>query len=81
MGGTEYEAACRYGSSRLGRDPGDPLGCTSFGEVDPAHSQLGPLLIEAGEPLTYIQQQPGHHSPGFTLTVYGTCFLGAIAGR
>jgi hypothetical protein len=49
--------------------------------VDPAHSQLGPLLIEAGEPLTYIQQQPGHHSPGFTLTVYGTCFLGAIAGR
>ena len=46
-------------------------GCASFGEVDPAHSQLGPLLIEAGEPLTYIQQQLGHHSPGFTLTVYG----------
>jgi hypothetical protein len=46
-------------------------GCASFGEVDPAHSQLGPLLIEAGEPLTYIQQQLGHHSAGVTLTVYG----------
>lgn len=44
-------------------------GSASFGEG--AHSQLGPLLIEAGEPLTYIQQQLGHHSPGFTLTVYG----------
>jgi integrase len=29
------------------------------------------LLIEAGEPLTYIQQQLGHHSPAFTLGVYG----------
>jgi hypothetical protein len=29
------------------------------------------LLIEAGEPLTYIQQQLGHHSPAFTLAVYG----------
>ena len=28
-------------------------------------------MIEAGEPLTYIQQQLGHHSPGSTLTVYG----------
>ena len=46
-------------------------GCASFGEVDPADSQLGLLLIEAGEPLTYIQQQLGHHSPGFILTVYG----------
>jgi len=27
-------------------------------------------VIEAGEPLTYIQQQLGYHSPGFTLTVY-----------
>ncbi len=29
------------------------------------------LLIEAGEPLTYIQQQLGHHSPAFTLAIYG----------
>jgi integrase len=29
------------------------------------------MLIEAGEPLTYIQQQLGHHSPAFTLKVYG----------
>ncbi len=29
------------------------------------------LLIEAGEPLTYVQQQLGHHSPAFTLAVYG----------
>lgn len=29
------------------------------------------LLIEAGEPRTYIQQQLGHRSPGFTLGVYG----------
>lgn len=27
------------------------------------------LLIEAGEPLTYIQQQLGHHSRAFTLAV------------
>ena len=29
------------------------------------------MLIEAGEPLTYIQQQLGHQSPAFTLKVYG----------
>lgn len=29
------------------------------------------LLIETGEPLTYVQQQLGHHSPAFTLKVYG----------
>ncbi len=29
------------------------------------------LLIETGEPVTYIQQQLGHHSPSFTLRVYG----------
>jgi len=29
------------------------------------------LLIEAGEPLTYIQQQLGHRSPAFILGVYG----------
>jgi integrase len=29
------------------------------------------LLIQAGEPLTYVQQQLGHHSPAFTLAVYG----------
>ncbi len=29
------------------------------------------MLIEAGEPLTYVQQQLGHHSPSFTLAVYG----------
>jgi len=29
------------------------------------------LLIQAGEPITYIQSQLGHHSPAFTLTVYG----------
>jgi integrase len=29
------------------------------------------LLIEAGEPLTYVQRQLGHHSPAFTLEVYG----------
>jgi integrase len=28
------------------------------------------LLIEAGEPLTYVQQQLGHHSPTITLKVY-----------
>ncbi len=29
------------------------------------------LLIEAGVPVTYIQQQLGHHSAAFTLKVYG----------
>jgi integrase len=29
------------------------------------------LLIQAGEPLTYVQRQLGHHSPAFTLAVYG----------
>jgi integrase len=29
------------------------------------------LLIQAGEPITYVQQQLGHHSPAFTLAVYG----------
>ena len=29
------------------------------------------LLIEAGESLKYVQEQLGHHSPGFTLSVYG----------
>jgi hypothetical protein len=29
------------------------------------------MLIEAGEPLTYVQQQLGHHSPAFILGVYG----------
>jgi len=29
------------------------------------------LLIEAGKELHYIQQQLGHHSPAFTLAVYG----------
>jgi integrase len=29
------------------------------------------MLIEAGEPLIYVQQQLGHHSAGFTLKVYG----------
>lgn len=29
------------------------------------------LLIEAGEPLPYIQQQLGHHSAAFTLREYG----------
>jgi integrase len=29
------------------------------------------LLIQAGEPLTYVQQQLGDHSPAFTLAVYG----------
>jgi len=29
------------------------------------------LLIEAGEPLTYVQHQLGHHSPAFTLSTYG----------
>jgi integrase len=29
------------------------------------------MLIEAGEPLTYVQQQLGHYSPAFTLKVYG----------
>ena len=28
------------------------------------------LLIQAGEPLTYVQQQLGHHSAAFTLTAY-----------
>ncbi len=29
------------------------------------------MLIEAGVPLPYIQRQLGHHSPAFTLKVYG----------
>ena len=29
------------------------------------------MLIQAGEPLTYVQQQLGHHSAAFTLAVYG----------
>ena len=29
------------------------------------------MLIEAGEPLTYVQQQLGHHSAAFTLKAYG----------
>ena len=29
------------------------------------------LLLEAGEPVLYVQQQLGHHSPEFTLRVYG----------
>jgi integrase len=29
------------------------------------------LMIEAGKELHYIQQQLGHHSPAFTLSVYG----------
>lgn len=29
------------------------------------------MLIEAGEPLPYIQEQLGHHSAAFTLKVYG----------
>jgi len=29
------------------------------------------LLIEAGEALKYVQEQLGHHSPAFTLAVYG----------
>jgi integrase len=28
------------------------------------------LLIQAGEPITYVQGQLGHHSPAFTLSVY-----------
>ena len=28
-------------------------------------------MIEAGEPLIYVQQQLGHHSAAFTLSVYG----------
>jgi integrase len=29
------------------------------------------LLIEGGESLEYVQEQLGHHSPAFTLAVYG----------
>src|SRR5207245_8092796 len=29
------------------------------------------LLLQAGEPPTYVQQQLGHHSAAFTLAVYG----------
>ena len=29
------------------------------------------LLIEGGESLKYVQEQLGHHCPGFTLAVYG----------
>ena len=29
------------------------------------------ILLEAGEPITYVQRQLGHHSPAFTLEVYG----------
>jgi integrase len=29
------------------------------------------ILIQAWEPLTYVQRRLGHHSPAFTLEVYG----------
>lgn len=29
------------------------------------------LLLEAGEPLTYVKEQLGHHSAAFTLKTYG----------
>ena len=29
------------------------------------------LLIEGGESLKYVQEQLGHHSPAYTLAVYG----------
>jgi hypothetical protein len=29
------------------------------------------LLIDMGQPLTYVQHQLGHHSAAFTLKVYG----------
>jgi integrase len=29
------------------------------------------ILLETGEPITYVQRQLGHHSPAFTLEVYG----------
>jgi hypothetical protein len=29
------------------------------------------LLIEGGESLKYVREQLGHHSPAFTLAVYG----------
>jgi hypothetical protein len=32
---------------------------------------LASLPIEAGESLKYVREQPGHHSPTFTLAVYG----------
>ena len=28
-------------------------------------------LIQRGEPITYVQKQLGHHSPEFTLKIYG----------
>jgi len=33
------------------------------------------VLIEVGEPLTYVQEQLGHHSPAFTLAFYGRLIL------
>ncbi len=29
------------------------------------------LLIQAGEPITYVARRLGHHSPAFTMRVYG----------
>ena len=38
------------------------------------------LMIDAGKALHFVQQQLGHHSPAFTLAVYGHLLPRAIAG-
>ncbi len=35
------------------------------------HHTYASLLIDMGQPLTYVQHQLGHHSAAFTLKVYG----------
>lgn len=42
-----------------------------YRKIHTLRHSLASLLIEAGEPLPYVQQQLGHHSAAFTLKVYG----------
>jgi hypothetical protein len=54
------------------RGSGHPAACgPALSEASRPASHVLRLLIQAGEPLTYVQQQLGHHSAAFTLTVYG----------
>jgi hypothetical protein len=64
------------------RDPGgwvseQRLGAPASARHDPlpkashAPHSYASMLIEAGEPLTYVQQRLGHHSAAFTLKAYG----------
>jgi integrase len=42
-----------------------------YGKPHALRHTYASLLIEGGESLKYVQEQLGHHSPAFTLAVYG----------